>query len=89
MDKLNSTWEKDAQWEGNPSLGLDSYSKFFRNHLKGYKKTRVTVFGKESTWSFCVDDGPNGNFSYGGYCVDCETPQQAMNYVENYPNLFR
>ena len=76
-------WTKDEEWHGNPKLGYDSWHKVFKNHLKGNRKTKVYVFGKDEHWRFCVDDGPNGDFSYTGYRPDCPTAQALMNRIDN------
>ena len=39
-------WEKQSEWKGNPSLGLDSYKKVFQNQFNN-KKIPVYIFGKE------------------------------------------
>jgi len=85
---VNSTWTQDKEWAGNPTLQLLSYTKLFRNPHRNNRLTPVTVFGKAEKWDFCVDDGPNGDFSYTGFCVDCKTPEEAMSYVDKYGKLF-
>lgn len=70
-------WVRDAEWWGNPSLGLESWHKVFVNHLNN-KKTKVYVYGKVDSWSFCVADGPNGDFSYTGSREGCKTAIELM-----------
>jgi hypothetical protein len=81
-----SVWIKDKEWRGNPALGLESWHKIFVNPRKNDKKTRVYVFGRDAKWSFCVDDGPNGDFSYTGCAPTGNTAQDTMDYLDQvYP----
>jgi len=88
-DQVIADWKQDTEWEGNPSLGLLSFTKKFFNPFNNNRKVPVTVFGKEGSWSFCVNAGANSDFSYTGYCVGCITAKEAMRFVDNKPNLFR
>jgi len=58
-------WSKDKEWWGNPSLGLDSYTKLFTLPSMG-TKVPVHVLGKYPDISFCVHAGPNSIYSHTG-----------------------
>lgn len=75
-------WHKDDQWEGNPGLGVDSYTKRFANYLANNRMVPVTIFGKGEEWNFCVRAGANSEFSYAAFCVNCRTIREAKAYVE-------
>jgi len=79
----DTEWIKDKEWKGNPALGWESWHKVFRNPLKNNKKTKVYVFGSGTKWSFCVDDGPNGDFSYSGCRPGCKTAKSLMERLDN------
>lgn len=62
-------WTKQDEWHGNPSLGLESWAKHFKNPHNG-RLTPVYVFGepnsKDLDLSFCVSAGANSDYSYSG-----------------------
>lgn len=96
MNTINSQWIR-AEWFGNPSLQMESAYKVFSNPFNG-RGTKVWVFGNgnedcyKNKFDFCVNAGSGSDYSYTGYCVDCKTFEQAMEYVEQYhknKKLFR
>lgn len=60
--QIYNGWEKQPEWHGNPSLGLDSYKKIF---TYGYsnRKIPVYIFGKEGSGKDTITYGrdENGN----------------------------
>jgi len=93
------TWNKtDCDRSSEPGLGsYESYVKIFTNpHKASHARTPVTIRGPFVSrpfvgppfeipyWSFSVNDGPNGDFSYSGTCMDCTTAEEAMAYVDRH-----
>lgn len=65
-NRIYTEWTKRDVWEGNPSLGYESWTKHFRNPHNG-KLTPVHVFGStKENISFCVSAGANSEHSYSG-----------------------
>jgi hypothetical protein len=80
-NKLN-TWERQAEWHGNPSLELDSYKKTFVNPHNG-RKTAVFVWGKDMDCLFTVSAGASSEYSYtGGFYPVKLTLSEAMENVD-------
>ena len=59
----NTTWVKQKEWYGNPSLGYDCYLKWFKNPLNNNRLTKVYIFGKDDYWGACISSGANSDFS--------------------------
>lgn len=81
---VGSGWEKQKEWHGNPSLGYDSYRKYFS--LPSGRKVPVYVYGKEGGWSFVVSAGASSDYSYtGGFPEDVRngSAEVAMSYVDS------
>ena len=76
-----SEWEKQSEWHGNPSLGFDSYRKYFANPFNR-KKVPVFIFGKDKKWSFVVSAGAGSDYSYTGGFSESPTIKQAMAIVD-------
>lgn len=92
MIKLNeiiNNWEKQKEWHGNPSLGLESYKKIFVNP-NNRRKVPVYVFGKDKEWHFVVSAGANSEYSYtGGFPEEIRTSENIedkLNYVDKLYN---
>jgi hypothetical protein len=83
MAKKQETWKQDAEWWGNPSLGLQSHTKRFANYHQNNRMVPVTIFGNPGDWSFCVNAGADSDFSYTGSCLDCQTIEEAKAYVDD------
>ena len=65
--QIYKEWTKQEEWWGNPSLGLESWVKHFKNPHNG-NLTPVYVFGEPNSQdlSFCVSAGANSDYSYTG-----------------------
>ena len=64
--QIYKEWTKQEEWEGNPSLGYDSWAKHFRNpHNR--RLTPIYLFGETASKKlhYCVAAGPNSDYSYG------------------------
>lgn len=85
-----SGWTKQKNCEGNPSLGLDSYLKKFKNPHNN-RNVPVYIFGTDSEnseykndWNFSVSAGPNSEFSYtGGFPLEINTLEKRIRHIED------
>jgi len=77
---LQSKWTQQAQWDGNPSLGYESYEKLYPNPLNHNRKTKVKLFGKDNNWNACISAGPNSDFSGCVWVPD--NKEEAMQYLD-------
>lgn len=86
----NVHWEKQDNWHGNPELGYDCYMKHFKYCYYG-PFIPVYVFGieGEKVGNFVVSAGNNSDYSYSGYCPDCNTLEEVMNQIDAKDDLFK
>jgi hypothetical protein len=97
MVQTINNWEKQDNWQGNPSLGYDSFMKNFK--FENHKPIPVYVFGcsepinqKDAEgyewithgFNFCVSAGANSDLSYsGGFPDEIKYDiQKCLDYVD-------
>lgn len=83
-NQMYPTWTSKL-WYGNPLLNLQCNVKTFANPYNN-RKVNVWIHGGTNEYpgySFTVSAGANSEYSYTGFCVNCNTISEACNYVDS------
>ena len=83
---LPEGWVQDAEWWGNPALGLLSFHKKMRTEAYS-RRVPVYVYGGGNPpydrWgNFCVHAGANSELSYSGFIPESKSAEDVMNGVD-------